>query len=455
MSRGKFIALSVFLDALVVNVSIVGAFYLRFGGELPTFNYAAYAGLWPLITVLYLAAGYVYGLYEPERTESSWEVARAVIQAVTLGTILTAAVAFFAGPRFFSFSRLAIVMAWVAQFLLLVGWRLTLMRVTPIKWPEQRVLVVGTSELACDLARELEARRNWGYRVVGMLSHESEAGSAACEPALPVLGTAHEAARIVAEERVNRVIVASPIALRELIEDMALGNESDVRVEVIPELYEIFIGTVDSTVSDIPLMELTRPATPGWFVGAKRLVDIAFSLLLLLVLSPVLALAALAVLASMGWPVFFRQERVGRDLETFKVVKFRTMVRDAEAQSGPVLADADDPRITPVGRWLRRYRIDELPQLLNILFGDMSFVGPRPERPFFVESFVKDIPGYRERFKVKPGVTGLAQVSGGYATTPERKLKFDLIYMYHQNLLMDLQILAETLRVVLTGRGSR
>jgi exopolysaccharide biosynthesis polyprenyl glycosylphosphotransferase len=251
------------------------------------------------------------------------------------------------------------------------------------------------------------------------------------------------------------VNIASPVAIREIIEDTALANESDVRVEVIPELYEIFIGTVDSTVSDIPLMELTRPATPAWSTGVKRLLDLGFSLLLIALLSPVLVLATLAVLLTMGWPIIYTQERTGRDLAPFRVYKFRTMVRDAESRSGPVLAGEDDPRITPVGRFLRRYRIDELPQLANILLGHMSFVGPRPERPYFVERYLAEIPGYRERFRVKPGATGLAQVSGGYATTPERKLKFDLIYMYHQTLLMDLQILVETVRVVLTGRGAR
>jgi len=131
------------------------------------------------------------------------------------------------------------------------------------------------------------------------------------------------------------------------------------------------------------------------------------------------------------------------------------MVRDAEATSGPVLAEEDDARITRLGGFLRRYRLDEIPQLINIVRGDMSFVGPRPERRFFVEQYLASIPGYRERFRVKPGVSGLAQVSGTYATTPERKLKYDLIYLYHQNLLMDVQILVETVRVVLTGRGSR
>ncbi len=208
-------------------------------------------------------------------------------------------------------------------------------------------------------------------------------------------------------------------------------------------------------VSDIPLMELTRGPVPSWFTSAKRLGDVVFALFLLVVTSPFVLLGMLGILVTMGRPVFYTQERVGKDLERFRLVKLRTMVREAEKKSGPVLATEDDPRITRLGRVLRTYRVDELPQLVNIISGDMSFVGPRPERPHFVERHLRDIPGYRERFKVKPGATGLAQVSGGYATTAERKLKYDLIYMYHQSLLLDLQILAQTVRVVLTGRGAR
>jgi exopolysaccharide biosynthesis polyprenyl glycosylphosphotransferase len=453
VSRGRFIVLSVIMDAVLVNVGIVAAFFVRFGGELPSFNFAPYVALAPLITAMYLASGYVFGLYEPERTEGSWELIRAVFQSITLGMVLTVAVAFFAGPRFFSISRLAIVISWAVQFLLLIGWRLLLLSFTSVLWPEQRILVVGTTDLAVELADELQQRDAWGHRVVGLVS----CGDAdpASDLHFPVLGAADDLTRIIASERIDRVIVASPVALRELIEEMALSSESDVRVEVIPELYEIFIGTVDSTVSDIPLMEITRPATPGWYISTKRLLDVVISGIALVAVLPLFAVVALGILLTMGWPVMFRQERVGRAGRTFQVFKFRTMVKNAEALSGPVLAEEADPRITPLGRVLRTSRIDELPQLLNILLGHMSFVGPRPERPFFVDQYVAEIPGYRERFKVKPGVTGLAQVSGGYATTPERKLKFDLIYMYHQNLLMDLQILVETVRVVLTGRGAR
>jgi exopolysaccharide biosynthesis polyprenyl glycosylphosphotransferase len=457
MSRGRFISLSVLFDAVLINIAFVGAFYVRFGGVLPAFNFDAYIALAPILTLIYLSTGYIYGLYEPERTESTWSVARAVFSAVTLGAILTAAVSFMGGPRFFSFSRLAILMSWFLHNAALVGWRLLFMRLVSIEWPEQRVLVVGVGDVSIELAAELKRRSRWGYRVVGLLAgtEQEHVGESPPVDGLSVLGGPADAARVVAENRVDRVIIVSPIELRALVEDLALAQESDVRVDVVPELYEIFIGTVDSRISDIPLMEVTRSSVPPYMTSVKRSIDLVGALLILVLLSPVLVLAWVGTVATMGFPVFFRQERVGKELKPFEVFKLRTMVRDAEKKTGPVLASEDDPRVTPWGRFMRTYRIDELPQLFNILKGNMSFVGPRPERKFFVDQNMIDIPGYRERFNVKPGVTGLAQVSGGYATTPERKLKYDLIYMYHQNLAMDAQIVLETLRVVLTGRGAR
>lgn len=453
MSRKAFVALSVLLDAVALNAGFIAAFYLRYGGQPPAFNYTPYVLLWPLITAFYLLAGYIFGLYEPERTETPWKLASAVARATALGILLTSATAFFLGPRFFSFNRLVILLAPLLQFLALTAWRLAVLRLTPIRWPESRILILGTDEAAIELARELEHRSSWGPRVLGLLARDDEARAEV--GGFSVLGTVADATRLVSELDVDRIIVSSPAAVRELVEQLALSDEVDVRVEVIPDLYEIFIGTVDSAVSDIPLMQLTGRPIPGWFELVKRGIDIVGAVVALVVLSPVFLLASLGVLVTMGRPVFFLQERVGKDMRIFKIVKFRTMVRDAEAVTGPVLAERDDPRITPFGRFLRRYRIDELPQLLNILKGDMSFIGPRPERPYFVEQHLKEIPGYRERFRVKPGVTGLAQVSGSYSTTAERKLKFDLIYMYHQSLLMDLQILIQTLKVVLTGRGAR
>jgi exopolysaccharide biosynthesis polyprenyl glycosylphosphotransferase len=456
MSRARFIIVSVIFDAVAYNAAVLVAFLLRFGFTIPSFNEQPFLALAPYLTLVFLVAAYVYGLYDAERVEELWQVVRGAASASTLALLLTLGILQLSGRVFDAFPRLVILIAWPLQMLLLVGWRTLSTRVTPIRWPEQRVLIVGTGALAVELAGELTRRAKRGYRVVGLVARDEDAARAGTPlvGSPPVLGTVHGLRGLVHANAIDRVIVASPVALRELVEDITLSGESGVRVDVIPELYEIFIGEVDSIVADIPLMEITHRSAQ-WYTTFKRLADLVGALVLLVLLSPVLLLAGLAVLVSMGRPVLFRQERVGKDMKPFTVNKFRTMVRDAEAASGPVLAEAGDPRITPLGRFLRRFRIDELPQLVNILLGEMSFVGPRPERAFFVNDFVRGIPGYRERFRIKPGATGLAQVSGGYATTPERKLKYDLIYMYHQNLFMDVRIVADTVRVVLTGRGAR
>lgn len=456
MSRNRFIALSIFLDAIFVYVGYVLALLIWLGG-LPAYNFNAFLALSPLIVLAYVAAGWAYSLYDPERADTAWAIARSVFAATFLGTVVTLALAYLGGPLTRAIPRPTPLIAWLVVMALMVTWRALFLRFGRVQWPEQRVLIVGTGATSVELAEEVAQRAKWGWRVTGLIDPRLESCGIDVREAggFPVLGCAADIATIAAEHRANRVIVVSPVALRELVESLVLADEVSVRVDVVPELYEIFIGTVDAIVGDVPLMEITRSTVPRYYAAAKRVIDVLGSLLLLVVLSPVLLVAAIAIVLTDGFPVLFTQERSGKQMRPFNVYKLRTMVKDAEKLSGPVLAEEDDPRITSVGRFLRTTRIDELPQLLNILRGDMSFVGPRPERPYFVEQFVRDIPGYRERFNVKPGATGLAQVSGGYATTPERKLKYDLIYMYHQNLAMDVQIVAETLRVVLTGRGAR
>jgi exopolysaccharide biosynthesis polyprenyl glycosylphosphotransferase len=460
MSRNRFIALSIFLDVLFVNLGYVLAFLIRFGGHLPpdqVQNIPTYLELAPIITLFYVAGAWTYGLYDPERADTAWLVARGVFASATLGTILTAAVAFFGGPATTALARTVVILAWPIEIVLLLGWRLVFLRFGRVKWPEQRVLIVGVNEASVELADEVALRGKWGWKMTGLIDPNVESCSivAADLGGHPVLGCARDIAAIAAESRANRVIVVSPIALRELVESLVLADEVRVRVDVVPELYEIFIGTVDAIVGDVPLMEITRSTVPRYYAAAKRTIDLVGSVVLFVLVSPILLIAAIAIVLTDGFPIVYSQERSGKHLKPFPVYKMRTMVKDAEKHSGAVLAEEDDPRITRVGRFLRKTRIDELPQLFNIITGDMSFIGPRPERPVFTEQYCVEIPGYRERFNVKPGVTGLAQVSGGYATTPERKLKYDLIYMYHQNLAMDIQIVAETLRVVLTGRGAR
>ncbi|MCL2881793.1 MAG: sugar transferase [Coriobacteriia bacterium] len=439
MSRFRFYILSVFLDAVFANVALFTAFALRFLGAIPARNFQAYVIMAPLVTLLYLITGWIYGLYEPENIDTPWGVSSSAFKAVTLAVILSVAVAFLGGTATTAFPRWTFPLVWVFSLVLAVGWRLLFLRFGHIRWPEQRTLIIGDSPLVAEIARYLGERQKWGWTLVGSLDG-------------PALDELHE--RIVADE-VNRIIVADPAGQREFIEQIVLTDELRLTVDVVPELYETFIGRTDAILGDIPLMRIASSGMKRYQRAIKRLLDLILSVLFLIIASPLLLIATIALLIDDGRPVLYRQERVGRDERPFRIIKFRTMKRNAEQLSGPVLATEDDPRITRVGRVLRRYRIDEILQLANVVRGDMSFIGPRPERPVFVAEYLESIAGYGERFHIKPGVTGLAQVNGGYATTPERKLKYDLMYLYHQSFMMDMQIMVETAKVVLTGRGAQ
>lgn len=453
MQKKTWQLISLIADILFINLGIVGAFLVRFGGRLPSFNFRAYSNLSVFITIIQVAFLYFYDIYQPERTEGLASVFSAVFKAVTLGTLIAVAVTFFVG--FFSFPRSVFIISWLFLIILLTGWRVLSAEVLRIDWPAQRILVVGTGELGRQVVRELKVRADWGYRVVGLVARQATKADRKVE-GVSIVGVAADLVSLIKKYEAQRVIVTTPIKQRELLEEMARSQEADVLVEIVPDLYEIFIGTVDhNLLSDIPLVALTKKPVPEWVSLLKSIFDRVGALFLLLVASPVFLAVALSVKLSSPGPAIFRQERVGKGQTLFFQFKFRTMVEDAEAASGPVLAEENDPRITRVGRFLRRYRLDELPQLVNILEGNMSFVGPRPERLFFVNHFKKTIPGYTERFRIKPGLTGLAQVNGSYATTATNKLKYDLIYIYHQSMFLDLKILFNTIRVVLNASGSR
>ena len=440
MSRLRFRLFSLATDALFVNAAVLAAFALRFLGDIPQYNLNAYLTLLPLLTLSYLICGWLYGLYDPEQIDSPWSTTSKTFTAATLGTLVLTAIAFLGGTMTTAFSRLTIPLIWGLTTAFMLGWRLLFLRFGTIHWPEQRTLIVGTGETAQDLACSLNERTKWGWKLVALISPDI---------------TSTQLDQQISEFEINRIIIAEPERLREFIERLVLADHASLTVDVVPELYETFIGNDHTIVGDIPLMRIVSSTIPRYHRVIKRVLDIIAAFLLLTVLSPLLLLIALIALVSQGRPVLYRQTRVGQHQKPFRIYKFRTMTRDAEKLSGPVLATEDDPRITPLGRRLRRFRLDELPQVLNILRGDMSFIGPRPERPVFVEGYLRDIPGYSERFRVKPGATGLAQINGGYATTPERKLKYDLMYLYHQSLALDVQIIVETVRVVLTGKGAR
>jgi exopolysaccharide biosynthesis polyprenyl glycosylphosphotransferase len=308
-----------------------------------------------------------------------------------------------------------------------------------------RALIIGAGAVGRELARNLEA--GGGYHVVGFVDDEIEAGEAGGRP---VFGGRETTAALIEQYDIDEVFLAyAPSWQQRLVEDL-VENHPEVRVRVVPSPYEALMrfDRIES-LGDVVVVRVTDETARPWDTF-KRLFDLWLAAAGLLLLAPVLLLiAALIRLTSRG-PAIYAQERIGLMGRPFTLYKFRTMVHDAEAHCGPVLSPGEeDDRLTPLGRWLRNVRLDELPQLWNVLRGEMSLVGPRPERPHFVRQFQQMRPLYAKRHQVRPGITGLAQVCGGYHTDARDKLRFDLIYVSQRSLWLDLWILLRTVFVML------
>ena len=309
----------------------------------------------------------------------------------------------------------------------------------------RRVLIVGAGTVGQALALHME--KDEKYEVVGFLDDDvSPFGSKEGT----ILGSTAQAALMVERYAIDEVVVAyAPTWQQELMEHITL-NGLPVQVRVVPSYYETMLsGPHMESMGDVALLSLMSAEKRASEV-AKRGFDVAIALCCLVLLSPLAVFTSLLVAVTSSGPVLFTQERVGRYGKPFTLLKFRTMRRDAETMTGPVLsAGRDDARLTPIGRWLRLVRLDEVPQLINVLKGEMSLVGPRPERPHFVDQFAARNPLYARRHAVRPGITGLAQVHGGYHTDARDKLRFDLFYVSHYGVLLDVSIMARTILNIL------
>lgn len=340
---------------------------------------------------------------------------------------------------------------------LVAGWRMAFEWLS-LKVPAERLLIVGTGDAAVALAHEFDARRGQlGVELVGFVDAE---GTRVGDPLIDVVGTVAEIPQIVQDRRVDRVVVSLADARGKLSMDKLLEMKLNhgVRFDHLASVYEQYTGKI--------AVENLRPS---WLIfsegfsqsrvvtGAKRAIDTVAAAVALVVAAPIMLIVALATRYSSPGPVIYNQQRVGKDGKVFTIHKFRSMRADAEATTGAVWSSAGDPRVTPVGRFLRRTRLDELPQLWNILRGEMSIVGPRPERPEFVARLTEEIPFYGQRHVVRPGLTGWAQIRHQYGSTDEdalQKLQFDLYYIKHLSIGFDLFIVIETVKTVLMRRGS-
>ncbi len=342
-------------------------------------------------------------------------------------------------------------------FPLLLAWRLAFRLLQALPRFRERIVVVGTSPLARSIVRAVAARRNLGTEVVGYLSDDPDEQGTYLD-GVPVLAPVHRIEKVLRDERVDRVVVASKRRDEHFPEEALLAAKfAGLRIESGVRFYERATGRI--YLRDLRGSYLIF--SDGFCTGrcgrvAKRVLDVAGAGLGLVLLSPLLALAAAAIRLEDGGPVFYRQTRIGEGGRLFDVIKLRTMRTDAEARSGAAFAGRRDDRITRVGRVLRPTRIDELPQLWNVLRGEMSLVGPRPERPEFAEELASRYPYFRYRCAAKPGITGWAQIRFGYVNSIdqwEEKLALDLYYLKYRSVLMDLLILWNTLKTVVRMEG--
>ncbi len=318
-------------------------------------------------------------------------------------------------------------------------------------------ILIGGNEQAMAIHAEIEAmEKSPGNRFVGFVNVNG-GDQLLTSVGLTRLGKWNELGSLIGQHAIEEVIIAVDSGEHAHISKIMNELEgTSVRIKIIPDMYDILSGSVKMTsIFGAPLIEVNPQIMPAWQFSLKRVMDICASSLALLILTPVYLVLAIAVQFSSKGPIFFRQERIGKHGRPFRIIKFRSMYSDAE-RDGPQLSSAKDPRITPIGRWMRRTRMDELPQFWNVLKGDMSLVGPRPERQHFIEAITEVAPHYRHLHKVRPGITSWGQVKFGYAENVEqmvRRLKYDILYIENMSLAVDLKILAYTVLIILKGDG--
>jgi sugar transferase (PEP-CTERM system associated) len=447
------------VEHLLIVSSIVLAAVIRLGiPETPMSAITDWAGRAVVVAVVLQVCLHYGDLYDLRTLADRRDLLTGLVRSLGAASVVLAILYYWIPDLVIG--RGVFALATVLILALLVGWRLVFEWLSLRGQPTERLLIVGTGAAAVTLARELfERRGELGVELVGFVDADrSRIGTPIVNPG--VIGTVSDIPDIVKTHRVDRVVVSLADARGKLNMDQLLVmklNEG-VRFDHLASVYEQYTGKI--------AVENLRPS---WMIfsdgfrksatleAVKRLSDIVFSLAGLILAAPLMALVAVTLKLSSLGPVLYSQTRVGKDGVPFTIYKFRSMRVDAEAASGAVWSTENDPRVTRVGRFLRRTRLDELPQLWNVLKGDMSIVGPRPERPEFIASLTRQIPFYGQRHVVRPGLTGWAQVCHRYGASvgdAQEKLQYDLFYIKHMSIPFDVYIVLETVKTVLVRRGS-
>jgi len=457
----------VVLDVATTAVAWLLAYLLRFHSDLVLLalpatkgvpELARYLLLLPAIAVLWPAVLYFHGLYQVRRGRSRIDEFFAILFSVLIATALLLGATLYVRVYYryqpdvaplWEYSQAVIGLFVVLDVALLSAARWALRRRLQRMWAAgynvRRVLVAGAGDLGQTVARAIQDHVELGYRCIGFLD-DRRSGQVA---GLPVLGTLDAVLSVAAEHRIDQLYVALPLEEQSKLPTLILRAANEcIGLKVVPDLVQY--ATIRAELEDldgIPIVSLNEVPLRGWNSMAKRAMDVLLGSTILLGLSvPLFVIAFLIRLKGGKGPIILRQERMTLDGKTFQIYKFRTMVEGAERDTGPIFASPEDPRRTPIGIWLRRFNFDELPQLLNVVRGDMSLVGPRPERPPFVQQFRERIPQYMRRHTVKSGITGWAQVNGWRGNSSiEKRIEYDLYYIENWSLLLDIKILILTL----------
>lgn len=318
-------------------------------------------------------------------------------------------------------------------------------------------VIVGYNSKSFEIYDELASHPALGIDIIGFVAVNEE-NLAKRYKSIAVLGLLANVESIIKNNSVNEVIICIEKHTEEmLVEIISRCEGENINLKIVPHLYEILSGYARTTqLYGLPLIDINPQLMPEWEKKVKRILDLLISFIILIITLPFTMIIAVAIKFDSSGPILFKQERTGLNGKIFNVYKFRSMRKDAEKLTGPIWSTKDDPRVTRVGKFIRKIRMDELPQMINIFKGEMSLVGPRPERPFFVEKLAEEIPYYKRRLRVRPGLTGWAQVKHKYDESIEdvkAKLRYDLFYIENISLSMDLKILFRTIFVVMFGKG--
>ena len=451
--------LSLFLtDALAVVLAFLGAYQLRdITGHVSATSQPpreTSALLIAIATGVILAVFAVSGHYRRQRAASRMDQAYRIVSQVSLGLLLAIAATSLAIGRDFVYSRQMVVYGWGFAIVAVTAGRFVHTSVVGTLRARgvasDRLLIVGAGQTGRLVLDKVRRSPQLGYQILGFVRHAPPGDELDAEvDGAPILGLTGDLARIAEEQTADEIIIAlAGVPHEEILEMVYAVTDLPVSVRVYPESFRLL--TSDSLsigdLNGLPTVSVRRIGLRRFDRAIKRAMDVVVSATVLVLFAPLMLLIALVVKLTSPGPVFFAQERVGQDGRAFQLLKFRSMPVDAEKESGPVWAVRDDPRPTRFGRVLRRYSLDELPQFINVLLGEMSVVGPRPERPYFVEQFSQMIPAYMARHHEKSGVTGWAQVNGLRGDTSiEERTRYDLYYVENWSILFDLKIMVKTI----------